>query len=454
MDCVSDYKASAWFKNACAAERYMNGITAITERTKSKMQAIKRGGKNGEMVDSGQLVEVPMNQISTKIYGRLVTQRIQYLFQNGMNLDKDKKNVFGIGIDREIERAAKNATVHGESYLMWNVNKAVCYKAASANGLSGMFFLLDEMTATPMLGIRFFQLSSDKPMTMMVYYADGFEMYGISDDEITLLEPMRGYITRIRRDALGEQHEYAGYGMLPFAVFKANEDGDSTFTVDIKSKIDAYDVITSDFADNLERMEGIYWAIKNFGGTTDEAKAMLAELETLHVAMGQSDAMGGEMDARPQSIEAPYAAREFALKHLRSALYEDYMALDMSLLTGGSLTNVAIETAKANLDLACNELETQTFDCIEALLNIIGKPEIYDEIAKYTRQQIANQQERIEMVYTTGLREDITRQKALELTGLFEADEIEQIIIDMDAEDVTGIDDAEKLMKKIGDMNA
>lgn len=449
VNCVDEYKQSEWFQTACAAERYSFGENDILRRTKPKMEVMRYSANDGTSRRTGAMTDVPMNQVPSDIFGRLVDQRVQYLFQNGMNLDGDKKAAFGADIDGVIEECAEYAVKHGEAYLFWAYDHAEAYAAASANGENGMFFLLDEMSGTPRIGVRFWRINSDKPMYMIAYRPDGYTLYKVIDSNPAEVET-RGYIVRTTTDALGVRAENIGYARLPFAVFAANRRGASTLTPAIRRKIDVYDVIISDFADNLERMEGIYWAIKNFGGTSDEAKAMLAELETLHAAVTQSDTMSdAEMDAHPESVEAPWQARQYALKTLRDAIYEDYMALDMSLLSGGSLTNIAIETAKADLDLATNKLETQAFACIRDLLGIIGKPELYDEIAKYTRQQIANQMERVEMVYTTGLANDLPRGKRLELTGLFEADEIEEILTDMDAEDVSGLDEIEKLQQEI-----
>lgn len=449
VNCVDEYKQSDWFKTACAAERYADGETDILQRTKPKMEVMRYSSSDGTTQRTGAMRDVPTNQVPSDIFGRLVDQRVQYLFQNGMNLENEKKAAFGEDIDEAIESCAEFALLHGECYLFWAYDHAETFAAASSDGQSGMFFLLDEMTGAAMLGVRFWRINDDKPMYMIVYRPDGYTLYKVVDGNPTEVEA-HGYIVRTTSDALGTRAENLGYARLPFAVLAANRRGASTLTPAIKQKIDVYDVIVSDFADNLERMEGIYWAIKNFGGTSDEAKAMLAELETLHAAVTQSDTMSdADMDAHPESIEAPWQARQFALKTLRDAIYEDYMALDMSLLSGGSLTNVAIETAKADLDLATNKLETQAFACIRDLLDIIGAQELYNEIGKYSRQQIANQMERVEMVYTTGLANDLPRGKRLELTGLFEADEIEDILTDMDAEDVSGIDEMEKLQQEI-----
>ncbi len=444
---VNEYVASEWYRDACRAERYAGGDTDIRRnRKKMAMQPVTYKDNNDVVRKTGELAAIATNYVSNNMYGRLVQQRIQYLYQNGMALDKAQKAAFGADIDAQIERAAHFATIHGETYLFWDLDKVRQISAASADGSSGMFFLLDEMTGVPNMGIRFWRIASDKPRYVQVYSAAGWTLYAEKDGELNMIEE-RGYISTTRRDVLGATNVQRGYDKLPFVVFKANDASASTLTHDVRSKIDLYDKILSDLGDNLERMEGIYWVIKNFGGDAREARAMLAELEQLRTAVGHDDGT----EAHPEAIEAPYAAREFALNLLERQIYKDFMALNMDEITGGSLTNVAINVAKANLDLAANQLETQTFAALYDLLAIIGKSELYADISKYKRQAIGNQLENVEMVYNTGLRQDIPREKALQLTGLFEADEIAQILKDMDADDVAGLDNAEKLQQLLAD---
>ena len=60
-----------------------------------------------------------------------------------------------------------------------------------------------------------------------------------------------------------------------------------------------------------------------------------------------------------------------ALNLLERALYNDYMALDMASLTGGSLTNVAIRAAMANLNLKADRYEWQVRHFMQELLTLL-----------------------------------------------------------------------------------
>jgi hypothetical protein len=131
---------------------------------------------------------------------------------------------------------------------------------------------------------------------------------------------------------------------------------------------------------------------------------------------------------------------------LERALYQDYMALDMDELTGGSLTNVAIRAATANLNLKADRYEWQVRRFVKDILDLVGKPT--DEI-RFKRQSIANESETVADIAV--MRQDIDRRTALKLNPYIQEEEIEQIMLDLDAESVTGqpsIDELDKIIRE------
>ena len=462
LKCVDEYASSEWFKTACKAERYYNGDNDIINNRHKYAMRKATVYEDGRVVRAAEPVERETNIVTSNFFGRNIIQRVQYLFQGGLALDKQYKDLLGRNFDRVMEEAAKNAIIHGESYVYWAYDHAECLKAASDNGFSGMFLLLDEENGEPRIGVRFWRLSSKRPQYVLVYTPDGTSLIrrDIGKDEkakkkkpeFTIVNPKKGYV-RVLEEVDGKQTERTeGYNALPVCVFYGNDYSCSELTHNLKSKIDLYDKIVSDFGDNLERMEGIYWILKNFGGTPKEAAIMLAEMEEYKTAFVKADDGTKESSASPQSIEAPYAARSFALSLLSKEIYKEMMALNMSEVTGGSLTNVAIDAAKADLDMAANQLETQAFACLLKVFDIVGRPDLYDLTDNYLRQFIANRYETVQMVYSTGLDADIPRKQRLEQTGLFDDEEIAAILVDMEAQDQAGLDNAAELdaaMKKL-----
>lgn len=286
---------------------------------------------------------------------------------------------------------------------------------------------------------------------MRVFEPDGVTIYRDVDGEITEAQPKRAYILRVRSDEIGNEIIGAqNYSILPVIALYANDEHKSELTPNILSKINAYDRILSDFGDNLDRANDVYWVLNNFGGSTDQALQVIEEIQKLKVAMSVSDG-AGTASAEPKTIEVPYTARQVALQLLEKALYADFMAMSMDELTGGSLTNVAIQAAMTNLNLKCDHYEWQCFAFVQQVLRLIG---IETEEIKFKRQQMANRQETVQDIYT--MRQDIDRRTALKLNPYIDQEEIEDIIANVSAEEVSGqpsMDALQRLLDEQGGNN-
>ena len=97
----------------------------------------------------------------------------------------------------------------------------------------------------------------------------------------------------------------------------ANPEHRSELTDAIKSKIDCFDRVASDFGDNLQMANDIFWVLNNFGGSTKEVLKTLQQIKELRAVVNISDGMGGGSTAEPHTFEVPYAARQVALDILR-----------------------------------------------------------------------------------------------------------------------------------------
>ena len=150
--------------------------------------------------------------------------------------------------------------------------------------------------------------------------------------------------------------------------------------------------------------------------------------------------MGNASTAEPYAFEVPYAARQTALELLRKELYSDYMALNMDELTGGSLTNVAIETAMTNLNLKCDRYEWQAFQFVQSLLQLAG---VTTEEITFKRQSLSNKSEVVQDI--AAMREDIDQETALKLNPYIMQDEIEKIIMNTAAQQLSGLPTVQEL---------
>lgn len=425
LTAIDRYKASRDFRGALEAGDYFRGCnSAVARKTILRARKIETRDNSGRKRIRTGTEDVVGNRIGSGFLFRFITQQNQFLLANGCILrDSDTKARLGADFDHQLAALGERALIHGVSWGFWNVDHLEVLEAAR-DSRSGFFALMDEMTDEAMLGIQFWQITPDKPMYIRLFEMDGVAVFKV---EKSLLIPMmskRPYIVTMRSDALGDEVLSTGnYQRLPIIPLYANTERHSELTPAIKAKIDAYDNILSDFADNLDRANDVYWVLNNFGGTTDDIAQMLEEIQRIKAVANLSDGTGSSSTAEPHTIEVPYAARQTALDILERALYQDYMALNIDALTGGSLTNVAIRAATANLNLKADRYEWQVFRFVQQLLSLLG---VTTEEIRFQRQCIANESEMVADI--AAMRPDIDRRTALKLNPYIQPEEIDALL--------------------------
>lgn len=426
LGAIERYKASGEFQAALEAERYFRGEnTEIGRKTVLKARKIEtRDARGRRRVRSGT-EDVVGNRIGSGFLYRFICQENQMLLQNGCLLPREIKRRLGLDFDRQLALLGERALVQGAAWGFWNNGRLEVIEKAR-DWLSGFLPLEDETTGRVRAGIQFWQLAPKRALHVRIFEEDGAALYRVDGSgRIDEVEGKRAYRLTRRVDALEEALEdEGGWGRLPVIPLYANGERRSEFTPALKAKIDAYDRIMSDFADNLDRANDVYWVLNNFGGTTEDIAEMLAEINRLKAVANISDGAGGAT-AEPKTIEVPYQARQTALVLLEKALYADAMALDTSALTGGSLTNVAIRAACANLNLKCDRYEWEVFSFVQQLLAMLGLP---TEAIRFQRQVIANDYETVQTIYL--MRQDINRETALRLNPLLQPEEVEALLAD------------------------
>lgn len=186
------------------------------------------------------------------------------------------------------------------------------------------------------------------------------------------------------------------WNKVPFIPLYNNDDEEYDLQP-IKPFIDAYDIINSDFINNLEDFQDVYWILKGYDGENlQEFLHQVKRYKTLKVA--------DDGDARSEQIEIPYEARREALKGLENDIFNFGMGVNPSQLgEGGTITNVVIKSRYTNLDLKCNEFETQLKDFIHELMHFVNRyreltnqSEIELKDVQFTRSMIMNENEILE----------------------------------------------------------
>lgn len=438
---INAYKHSEEFDKAGIAQRYYEAKNdTVAQKVVLQAGVVDSDIKleNGAVAKKQNICnrEIPGQRIYSDFFRRFAMQQANYLLGNGVELENDAiKAKLGAGFDTKLAQMGLNAIVHGVCWAYWNLDHVEILRAY-ADKYSGFVALLDEVTGAPMVGVQFWQIGDGKPLMARVFEPDGMTVYKARGDGYTLEveQEKRAYIQTYAYDITGTYLvAERNYGALPIVPLYANDKKQTELTLAIRSKIDLYDIILSDFGNNLEKANDVYWVLNNFGGNINEVALMLEQIHKLKAIANISDGTSSST-VTPQAFEVPYNARQTALELLERQLYRDYMALDVSELTGGSLTNVAIRASMANLDLKANAFEWQCFDFVQNLLRIIG---IDTEVIRFKRQNIANESETIQNIYMA--QGDLDRETRLKLNPMVQTEEIDDIMKRADEESLTGL---------------
>lgn len=328
----------------------------------------------------------PNHKICSNFFNRFTTQQNQYLLGNGMMLNDDNnKLALGKDFDYKLQQMGRNALVQGLSFGFWNLDHLECFK------FTEFVPLWDEYTARLMAGIRFFQIDGNKPLRVTLYELDGYTEYiQDSGEEMRLEKPKRPYRLNINTTAAGDIEVIGGgnYSGFPIVPMWGNSQHQSEL-VGLRQSIDAYDLIKSGFANDMDGAH-LYWLLQNSGGMDDiDIVQMLERLNILHAAIVEDE---GQITAHEVNI--PYESRVAYLERLEQDMYRDYQALNVENISAGAQTATAINAAYQPFDTKADAFEYQVLQFLERLFALIG----FDDTPNFTRNRIANRTDEIQLI--------------------------------------------------------
>lgn len=365
-------------------------------------------------------------KLSSNFFFQAVTNLNQYLLSNGVSFGKpETKKRLGKDFDRQAQHAGERALVGSVSFGFMNYDHVEVFEFTEFKPL------YDEDNGAICAGIRFWQLSNQKPLHAILYDSDGYTHFVWKDGVGSIKEQKTPYKITARKTDLGgvENYEGANYPTFPivpfFGINKQSE------LIGRREKIDCYDLIISGFANTVDEASLIYWTLTGAAGMRDTDLVKFVErIKTVHAA-----AMGEGQTAEAHSVETPYASREALLDRLRDDIYDDFMMADTRNVASGSVVTAQIEAAFHNIDIKANLYEFCVLDFINGLLKVLG---IEDE-ATFTRSKIINQQEQVGVVLSASdyLDDEYVTRKILEILG--DGDKADEILKRRDAEDMARI---------------
>jgi SPP1 family phage portal protein len=366
------------------------------------------------------------NKIASNWYNYFTTQAVSYLLGNGVTFGKKEatKDKLGKDFDKKVQDIATHAKNGGVAFGFWNLDHLECFD------LTEFVPLYDEDDGGLKAGIRFWQIDNDKPLRATLYELDGYTDYiKRKDKDVEVLVEKKPYTQIVKKnDIEGETildgEPPAGFPIVP--LWNVNRQSD---LVGNRGTIDAYDLMVSGLINNVSDGEFIYWILKNCGAMNpdDDAK-FLEQLKLTHVAHADGDDSGASVEAHNVTVE--FEATAEALDRLTEQLYTDFMALKVQDVSAGSVTATQIQAAYEPINQKTDQFEYCVTEFINGILELAG---IEDE-PTYTRSQMSNQSELLEMVLQCAeyLDDEYVTTKILTLLG--DADKAQEVLKRKDAE--------------------
>lgn len=389
MDIIEAHKSSDGYKTATLADEYdAQRNTTISDY--AKVIYSSSGIPATDFTASN-------TRICSNFFNRLNTQRVMYSLGNGVSFvqpdeqgsEDTTKQALGGSFDFDLLRAGLKAVEHGVTFIFWNYDRMHVFP------LTEFAPLWDEQTGELRAGVRFWRIDADHPLTVELYEEDGITTYHTSaanSRELAQDGEKRAYLESVRtipadgEQVIGEMN----YGSLPVVPMFGNYHKQSTL-VGMRASIDAYDLIRSGFADDLNECAQIYWIVANSGGMSDaELEQFRDRLKLAKIA--NIDADNGSA-VTPYTQEPPYQARAEFLEGIRNDIYEGFGALDVHAVSAGA-TNDHIDAAYQPLDENAADFEHWVGEAVHQLLLLQG----IDDYPVFKRHRISNQMEQVEMI--------------------------------------------------------
>lgn len=414
---ISTHKVSDDYKMAITAEAYDKKQNVTINEYRKLLYTI-----------AGQAVEDNFSanyKICSAFFNRFVTQQNQFLLGNGISWNEaSTTDKLGKDFDVQVQKLGHYALVDKLSFGFWNYDHLEIFR------LKEFAPLWDEEDGGLKAGVRFWQIDPAKPLRATLYELDGYTNYIWRFSEPVEIEPKRPYKLKVRTSIADGTEIYDGenYPGFPIIPFWGNQQHQSEL-VGIREGIDAYDLIKSGFANDLDDASQIYWIIQNAGGMDDiDLAKFIRRMKTVKAAAVDEDGARAES----HTIDVPYASREALLDRLRSDLYDDFMALDTKAIAGGATTATQIKAAYEPLNNKTDMYEYCVIDFLHGVLEIAG----IDDEPTFTRSMIVNTQEEISVIIQSAsyLSQDYVTEKVLSLLG--DVDKLKDMLTERDAENM------------------
>ena len=324
---------------------------------------------------------------------KIVDQKVGYLLGNGVNFTDEtfKPDNYGPVFDDFMQDLGTTAAKKGRGWVYFYVDKGKLKMIEVApEQITPVYDENDELSEIIRQYTR--EIGGKEMQITLVYDSDGVTEYHKIKNKWEMTSQYGHYSTDLSQYGSVISTEEHSFGAVPFVELKNNPDCLSDL-YPIKALIDIYDIVNSDFANNIDDMQDAFFVIKNFQG--DNYNEFLSQLKKTKAVK-----VGEDGDVTTSQLQIPTEARSVFLTLTDANIFKFAMAVDTTKLSGNSLTNVAIKAQFADLDLKTDKFESQVRKFVKDIMDFIGLYEgkTYDATVKFNRSMIVNEAEMIEAV--------------------------------------------------------
>lgn len=322
-------------------------------------------------------------------FKKIVDQKVMYQLGNGVkwNEPQDIDAYFDDPFDEVIIDLGIDASKKSEAWLMaYKIDGQLKFTQIPSEQLTPIW---DEYGRLIEMARSF-----DDGQFMWIYLYTENELIRYrrkkTDKDYKMLDRLGHWTTyqEFNGEQVGEPEQH-GFGKVPFIPLFNNREKLSDLH-NIKTLIDTYDIINSDFANNIDDMQDAFFTLKGYTGDAKNLGEFMRQLK-----MYKAVPVGEDGEVNANQLQIPVEARKVFLERIEKDIYKFSMAVDLSNSQGGSITNVYIKSMFADLDLKADQFESEIRKFIKKLVEFINEADnknfSYD--CSFTREMILNTNE-------------------------------------------------------------
>lgn len=156
-----------------------------------------------------------------------------------------------------------------------------------------------------------------------------------------------------------------GWSRLPWFEMFHNNDHCSSLTHSVKTMIRCYDIVVSDFVNNLIDLQDVFVSLK-----ADSAYSGMDYGEVIEMLQNFKIAEGVE---GVTAFEVPYQARQVLLSTMKEGIYEGLQGVDLSKIAGAPKTAKEIKAAYSDIDLWADLAEWHINDWVRDVVDFAAE---------------------------------------------------------------------------------